>query len=105
LGVETRRRLVQDQNSWIGQDGASNRHALTLASRKFHTALPHNRVEPLFEFRCELVDSRNHCGAQNVFIRSFWPSKQDVLFDRSVEQKIVLKNYTELRTIRFELHG
>ena len=66
LAIETRRRLVEDENSWISEDRARDRDALTLSTRKLDASLADDSVVLVFEFLRELVDV---CDAYTMFSR------------------------------------
>src|SRR6185295_9085629 len=58
FAVETRRRLVQDQNSRIRKDRARNRNPLALTARYLDPALADDGVIALFEAEDELLAVR-----------------------------------------------
>lgn len=45
LGVQCACGLVEHQDRCVGEDGAGDGHALTLAAGEFHTALAHERIK------------------------------------------------------------
>src|SRR6185437_11551981 len=47
LAVEAGGCLVENENSWIGQHGARDRHALALSARELHPALADHGVVAL----------------------------------------------------------
>ena len=59
LGVEARRRLVQDQDSRIGQQSPRNRHALPLPTRKLDATLADNGVVSVRELADEIIAVRD----------------------------------------------
>ena len=54
--VEVRRRLVQDQDRRVLQEGARDGHALALAARELRAALAHDGVEPVGQRGHEVVE-------------------------------------------------
>src|SRR5688572_23619591 len=47
LGVERRRRLVENQDRWVGEERAGDRDALPLATGEARAALAEDRLVPL----------------------------------------------------------
>ena len=45
-GIQGTRRLVEDENIGIAQNGPRDGNALPLAARKLHPAFPYDRVKP-----------------------------------------------------------
>ena len=59
LAVETRRRLVENENARIGEDRARDRDALALAAGELDAAFADDRVVALLEPVDELVAVRD----------------------------------------------
>src|SRR5499427_10588092 len=57
LIVEGTRRLVEDQNAWVGNERAGDRDALALAAREGRAALADDRVVALAQLEDEFVRS------------------------------------------------
>ena len=47
LGIQCRRRLVEDDDRRVAQEQAGDGHALLLPARELHPALAHDRVVPV----------------------------------------------------------
>ncbi len=59
LGVEARRRLVENQHARVGQDRAGDRHALALSARQLDAALADDCLVALGEPQDELLAVRD----------------------------------------------
>ena len=104
LAVEARRRLVEDQNPRIGEDGAGDRHALPLPARQLDPALPDDRVVLLVEALDELVGVRDVADGADLLQRGVLAAVADVVADRAVEEEVVLQHDAELRAVVAQPH-
>ncbi len=95
LVVDGRRRLVQDQDGRILQDGARQREPLALAARQLHAALAHRRAVALRQAADELVRLGRLRGAHDVGLRDIAQSIPDVLGHRAVGQEAVLRHVAD----------
>src|SRR5262245_40957273 len=69
LAIETRRRFVEYENSWISQNRAGDCDALALAAGQLHTSLADDRVVALLESVDEFVTVRDARRCANLFVR------------------------------------
>src|SRR4029077_12862327 len=83
LAVEARRRLVQDQDAWVRQDGARDRDALALPARQAHAALADHRVVLFLEPLDELVAMRDAADRLDLLAGRVRVAVGDVLRDRA----------------------
>ena len=90
LGVETRRRLVEDQHLRVGEDRTRDRHALPLPAREFHTALADDRVVAVGEPHDELLAVRDPRRVAHFGHRRARLGERDVLGDRAIKEEVVL---------------
>ena len=99
LAVEARRRLVEDQDSRVGEDRARDGDALPLSAGQLHAALADDRVVALLELLDELVAVRDAATRLDLLARGVRPREGDVLGDRAVEQEVVLHHDAEVRAV------
>ena len=92
LAVEARRRLVEDEDAGIRQDGARDRDALPLAAREPDAALADDRVVLLLEPLDELVAVRDVADRLDLVAPGVRPRVGDVFRDGAVEQEVVLEH-------------
>src|SRR6266699_3897914 len=96
-------RVVQDEDAWIGQQGARNGDALPLSARKRHTALANQRVVTIFEAQYEVVRLGIFRGLLNRrLIRPLSQSIGDILSDGTREEKDILLDGRNLRAQRVQ---
>ena len=96
LGVKRGGRLVEHQDRGIDQDGASNGHALALATRELDAPLAHHGVEAV---RQPLYELERVCllgGTANLLLRGTGLSVGDVLANGAVEEQGLLGNVGDL---------
>src|SRR5688572_23265296 len=84
LAVEARRRLVEKKQRCVGEDGARDRDALTLAAGELHAALADDRVEPAREPTHELVAVGDAARGFDLVARGLRLRERDVLGDGAV---------------------
>ena len=70
LGVERRRRLVEDEDRRVLEERARDRETLALAAREARAALPHARVEPVGEGVDERERVRGARGPRGSALRA-----------------------------------
>src|SRR5208283_5513571 len=63
--IQTRGRLVENQNPGVGQDGAGNRYALSLTARQPNPTFTHDGVVPACQSLRELLYMRGFTGLLN----------------------------------------
>src|SRR5438132_5256200 len=81
LTVQARRSLVKNQDLRLGQNCASNRHALALSAGQLYTAFADNRVITIGKSIDELLAMGDATGFDDLFARGVRVSKADVLTD------------------------
>src|SRR5688572_28414770 len=96
LAVEARRCLVEQENSWIGENRPRDGNPLTLSTGKLHTALADDSLVARLESIDEFIAVRYATDLAYLFVARFGPGERDVLADCSVEQKVVLEHYAQL---------
>ena len=100
LAVEARRRLVEDQDARIGEDGARDRHALALAAREARRRARRRRCRSLSaKLLDELVAVGDPRRVLDLVHRRVRLAVADVLGDRAVEQEVVLQHDAEVRAV------
>src|SRR5437762_6887837 len=96
FGIERRRRLVEEKNWRVFQDGACYRETLLLATGE-ETALVTDDCLVAFRLRHDEIMSK--CGARcfiNFLRRGVEPSELDIFENGVVEQKCFLSHETDL---------
>ena len=71
FGVERACGFIEDEDARLGEQGAGNRQALTLAARKLDAAFANDGVVTIREAFGELVDARGVAGVRGIVLR--WP--------------------------------
>ena len=102
LAVERRGRLVEHQDRRVLQDHARDRDALALAARELDAALADLRVVaapalPVLELEDELVRLRAPRRVLDLGVGRVGPAVADVVADRAVQQRGVLRHHRDLR--------
>ncbi|KAH0442305.1 P-loop containing nucleoside triphosphate hydrolase protein, partial [Aureobasidium melanogenum] len=90
--VERRRRLVENDNARVFQNGASNRDALTLTPRQAHATFADAGVVMIRQPLDELVQLCGTRGAHDIRTRGGGPPVRNVVGNRLVEQHGVLRH-------------
>src|SRR6266850_6857013 len=85
LTVEARRRFVKNQYFRLGENCASNRHALALSTRQLHAAFADNGVITICKTVDKLFAVGDAAGFDDLFPGGVWMSKADVLRDSTVK--------------------
>src|SRR5438045_2858778 len=86
LAVEARGGLVENQDAWIGEDRARDRHPLALSAGEPHAALADDRIVLLFERFDEFVAVRDAADRFDLFSIGVRFGERDVLRNRPVEE-------------------
>src|SRR5215467_4856281 len=94
--VQRARRLVEDQNSRIGDQRPGNRDTLALAARQVGAALAHDRVVSLRQLDDEIVRAGELRRGHNLMHPQGWIGERDIVADGSVEQHIFLEHNADL---------
>ena len=102
FAVERGRRLVEHQDRRVLQDHARDRDALTLPARELHAALADLRVIsapafPVLEVEDELLRMRELRRTLDLRVGRARASVADVVADRTVQQRGVLRHHRDLR--------
>ena len=84
--------VVQHEYPWVGDDGASNGHTLTLTTTQRKAALANRCVVSVRQLQDELVGASQSCCALDSCLIGIWFGKSDVVAHRVVEQKCVFKH-------------
>ena len=95
VGVHARKRIVQDQNSWLAQDGARQRCPLLLAAGKRDAALADHGVEPLRKALNLAGNAGDLRRFENVLFVRVRHAKRDVLAQRLAEKERVLRHVSD----------
>src|SRR2546423_3932396 len=98
--VDGRGRLVQDQNSRVGEERASEGDQLALAERESAPAFLHLRLVAVLEAKDELVRADSLGRADDLLCRRVRPPERDVLGDRAREEEPLLRHDSELAAER-----
>src|SRR6266851_1087108 len=99
--VEARGSLVKNQYFRLGENCASNRHALALSARQLHSAFTDNGVIPIGKAVDKLLAVGDAADFDNLFPGGVWVSEADVLRDSAIKQEVILEYYAELTAIVF----
>ena len=94
--------VIQDQDARIGQEGASDGNALSLAAGQGHAALADLCRVALFKVQDEFMRLSLAGGALDVFLGRFGHAKGDVLGDGARKEKDVLLDGRDLGAQRFQ---
>src|SRR5207344_2779542 len=103
--VERRGRLIEHQDRRVLEDDARDRDALPLSAGELDAALADLRLVavpalPVLERGDELLGMRKLGRALDVGVAGGGPSVADVLADRAVQQRGVLRDDRDLRAQR-----
>ena len=105
FGVECRRRLVQDHDRAVANDGARNANTLTLATRKRVSAFADDRVVTVRHAADEFVGVGYFRGGNDLFVGCAGASVGDVFADCPAEQDRLLQYEANLGPQRVKLEG
>ena len=92
-GVHRARRLIEDEDGGVGDEGARDRQKLALTSGDIRGVLLQDRLVALREGLDDVVDEAGLRGRLHVLIRGAGPPIADVLPDRPLEQPRVLQHH------------
>ena len=101
-GIERRGRLVEHQDRRVLQDHPGERDALALAAGQFDAALADMRVEagaavPVLQPLDEFERVRAPRRVDDLRLARLGPAVADVVADRAVQQRGVLRHHADLR--------
>ncbi len=103
FGVQVARRLVHDQDGWIGHNGSCDRQSLPLAATELHSSLTDQRFVPIRQFRNEFGRVGNLCCTANVFLGRIAAAVADALGHGSIKQKDILLYDTDQTTVALQV--
>src|SRR4051812_4089093 len=96
VGIDARKRVIENEDTWVADDGARDRGALLLSAGERDATLAHHS---LVLFR-ELFDvGRNagtRCGAANILNTRSLSAERDVLADGVGEEECLLRHETNV---------
>ena len=95
LRIERAGRFVKQQDGRVLQNRPRDRHPLTLSSRQLHSALPHERLIPPWQRLDEIRRVRELRGSAHLCIRGVWPSDADIVRNRPMEHRGVLRHVAD----------
>src|SRR5262245_14219531 len=95
LRVQVARRLVQDSNSRVCQNGPCNGQPLSLPATQPHAAFADDRVVALSKRRYEIMSVGHASRVLDLFIGRISHRVTNVLRDRPIKQKHVLLDDTQ----------
>src|SRR5215212_4617106 len=90
IEVNTRGRVIQDENTRVEEQGAGNSNALLLSAGERGTAFPNMCVIAIGERQDEVVCLSSFRSGFDLCLRSIRFPKSDVLTDRAAEQRCFL---------------
>src|SRR4029077_368936 len=105
FGVECRRRLVQDHDWAIANDGARNANTLTLAARKRVSAFAHDGVVTVRHATDEFVGVGYFRGGNDLFFGCVGAPVGDIFANCPPEQYRLLQYEADLDPQRVKLEG
>eukprot|EP00754_Rhynchopus_humris_P026595 Rhum_TRINITY_DN15029_c3_g1::Rhum_TRINITY_DN15029_c3_g1_i1::g.135270::m.135270 len=104
LVVQRARRLVEQQDARLPQDGACDRHTLLLPTRQTAALRAHLRVVALRQVLDHTVDVRQLRSLVHLRHRRVGLAQADVLQHRHPEQRGLLRHHTHLRPPPLQVH-
>ena len=102
LGIDIRRRLVEDDDRRVLQDGTRNGNALALTARKARATVSDHSIVALGQRLDEVVAACFACSGDNFLVRCRRLAEADVVFYRIAEKIDVLEDDADLSHQRFE---
>src|SRR5258708_25042258 len=87
FGVQTGSRFIENEDAWIGENGAGDGDALLLSTREFYTAFADDRIVFFFEGLGEFVDSGNAARFHDFFFPAVRPGKRYIFPNGPFENK------------------
>src|SRR5215217_1731654 len=103
LDIETRHRLVQDQDGGVPDDGPRDSDPLSLPSREGVAPLSYDGLVPILEVHDEVVGVGCFGGLDNLLRGSVQLAVGDVLLDGGAEEDRVLEDDPNLLAQGLEL--
>ena len=96
LGVECRRRFIEDQKRRITKNGSGNRQALPLATRKFEAAFPDDRIVPFRQTENKVMSLGQFRCLLDIGLAGTGPSERNVASDGIIEQDNLLRDDSDM---------
>ena len=93
--IDTRSRLVQQQDSRVGEHDARNAQQLLLALAKRAAVLANHRVVAFRQLHDKLVRVRALGGFDNLLARGAWTTVSNVVRHRALEQPRILQHHAK----------
>ena len=90
LRIERTRRLVEDQDLRVGDEGTCNGDALALSTGKQAAALADKGIVALRHFADETFDTCELCRTQDIFIGRVRQRRFDIFSNRACEEEALL---------------
>src|SRR4029077_6180409 len=87
LGIEAGGGFVENEDAWIGENGARDGNPLLLPAGKTYAAFPNDGVVLFLEGFGEFVDAGDLAGGENILFAGFRTREGDVFANRSIEKK------------------
>ena len=95
-GIESRSRLVQDEDLRVLQEDTGDGYSLFLTAGKFCPAFSHIGLELIRHVHDVIVYLSTFCGFHHFLIGGVRPSVADIFQDRIRKDKYVLLDYTHV---------
>jgi len=105
LGIDRRRRFVEDQDARVGEQRAGERDELALALGQLRAAFVHFGHIALLELADELVRAYGLGRRDDFFFRGVELAVTDVVQDRAGEDEAVLQHNAHLAAQRLQLYA
>src|SRR5579871_213142 len=105
LGVEGAGGLVEDEDAWVGQNGAGDGDALALSAGELDAALAYDGLVLLGEALGKLVYTSDTAGFHELLFGGVGAGEEDVLADGAVEEEGLLQDHAQLLAVAGEADG
>src|SRR5713101_8134539 len=105
FGVQAGSRFIENEDAWIGENGAGDGDALLLSTGKFYTAFADDRIVFFFEGLGKFVDSGNTACFHDFGFAGGRAGEGYIFANGSIEKKSVLQHHAKLRAITPQLDG
>src|SRR5436190_2380602 len=92
VAIQRRGRLVEQEEGRVLEEGAGDGDALSLTSRETEAAVADDRVQPLRQLGDEVAAVRRLYGQRHFVVAGLGPSVANVLHQRAMEQRDVLRH-------------
>src|SRR5436309_202177 len=102
-GVEVRRRLVEDEQRDVAEKRAGERHPLSFADGEPPSRLADPRPVAIRQSADQIVDARKPRRFEHTRLWCAGRAEPDVVADRPVKERCILRSPRDLRTPRSEI--